>query len=89
MLALVAAVVFAQSTISLEVGKQKQDSATKAKYDSIMVRREERRDSIMARARVRDSVRKATRLAKRPAITPAIIASAFKDARAKDLEQRG
>ena len=85
MLALVAAVVFAQSSVSLQIGKDKQDSAAKAKNDSIMVRREERRDSVMAKARVRDSVRKARRLAKRPPITPAVLASAFKDAPARDL----
>jgi len=85
MLALLAAVVFAQSTIQLQIGKEKQDSAARARNDSIMVRREERRDSIMARARARDSARKAIRLAKRPPITPAVLASAFKDARARDL----
>ena len=85
MLALVAAVVFAQSTVSLQIGNDKKDSAAKAKNDSIMVRREERRDSIMAKARTRDSVRKAIRLAKRPPITPVILASAFRDARARDL----
>ena len=85
MIALIAAVVFAQSSVSLQIGKEKQDSAARAKQDSIMVRREERRDSIMAKARVRDSVRKAIRLAKRPAITPTVLASAFKDPRARDL----
>ncbi len=85
MLALLAAVVLAQSTISVQLGTQKQDSGARARNDSMMVRREERRDSIMARARARDSARKATRLAKRPPITPAVLASAFKDARARDL----
>ncbi|MEP6856869.1 MAG: ShlB/FhaC/HecB family hemolysin secretion/activation protein [Gemmatimonadales bacterium] len=86
MLSLVAAVVFAQTSMSIQLGgKEKQDSIAKAKNDSIMVRREERRDSIMTKARVRDSVRKANRLAKRPPITPAVLASAFKDAAARDL----
>jgi len=86
MLALVAAVVFAQTSVSLQIGgKEKADSAAKAKNDSVMVRREERRDSVMAKARVRDSVRKANRLAKRPPITPAVLASAFKDEAARDL----
>jgi len=85
MLALLAAIVFAQSTIQVQIGKEKQDSAARAKDDSIMARREERRDSIMARARARDSARKAIRLAKRPPITPAILATAFKDARAREL----
>ncbi|MFN2637489.1 MAG: hypothetical protein ABR585_10715 [Gemmatimonadaceae bacterium] len=85
MIALLAAVVFAQSTISVQLGKDKQDSVSRAKADSIAVRRQERRDSIMARARARDSSRRAFRLAKRPPITPATLASAFKDARARDL----
>jgi hypothetical protein len=85
MLALLAAIVFTQTSASIRIGKESQDSAARAKSDSIAVRREERRDSVMARARARDSARKATRLAKRPPITPAVLASAFKDARARDL----
>ena len=86
MLMLLAAVVFAQSTISVQIGtKDKPDSASKVRSDSIAARREARRDSILTRARARDSSRKAIRLAKRPPITPAILASAFKDARARDL----
>src|SRR5712671_192556 len=86
MLALVAAVVFAQTSVSLQIGgKEKADSAAKTKNDSVMMRREERRDSVMAKERVRDSVRKANRLAKRPPITPAVLASAFKDEAARDL----
>ena len=85
MIALVAAIVFAQSTLSVQLGKEKQDSASRAKSDSLSVIRQERRDSIMAKARARDSSRKAMRLAKRPPITPAVLASAFKDARARDL----
>jgi hypothetical protein len=85
MLALLAAIVFAQSSVTLQIGKTKEDSVALAKRDSIAVRREERRDSIMVKARVRDSVRKAIRLAKRPPVTPAILASAFKDPRARDL----
>ena len=85
MIALVAAIVFAQTTLSVQLGKEKQDSAAKAKNDSIMVRRDQRRDSLIARSRARDSVRKANRLARRPSITPAVEASAFKDARARDI----
>ena len=85
MFALLAAVVFAQSTVQLQIGNDKKDSATKAKSDSVAFRRDQRVDSLRARTRVRDSVRKAIRLAKRPAITPAILASAFKDAGARDL----
>ncbi|MDP9279145.1 MAG: hypothetical protein M3P00_06970, partial [Gemmatimonadota bacterium] len=85
MIALLAAIVLAQSTLSVQLGKEKQDSASRAKSDSLLVVRQERRDSIMAKARARDSSRKALRLAKRPPITPTVLASAFKDARARDL----
>jgi hypothetical protein len=85
MLALLAVVVFAQSHVSLQIGKDSQDSVAKAKRDSIAVRREERRDSMIAKARVRDSIRKAFRIARRPPVTPAVLASAFKDSRARDL----
>src|SRR6267143_2076476 len=85
MLALLAVVVFAQSHVSLQIGRDSQDSVAKAKRDSIAVRREERRDSMIAKARVRDSIRKAFRIARRPPVTPAVLASAFKDSRARDL----
>ena len=85
MFALVAAIVFAQSTLSVQLGKEKQDSVARAKSESLSVVRQERRDSVMSKARARDSVRKAARLAKRPPITPAVLASAFKDARARDI----
>jgi hypothetical protein len=85
MLTLLAAVVFAQSHVLLQVGTDKQDSVTRAKRDSIAVGREQRRDSLRARGRVRDSVRKEIRLAKQLPITPAVLASAFKDPRAREL----
>jgi len=85
MIALLAAVMFAQTSATIRIGNDKKDSLTRAKGDSIAAVREERRDSILARARTRDSARKALRLAKRPPITPAVLASAFKDARARDL----
>jgi hypothetical protein len=85
MLSLLAAIVFAQSSVTLQIGKDKQDSVARAKRDSIAYRRDERRDSMAAKARVRDSLRKAVRIAKRPPVTPAILASAFKDSRARDL----
>ena len=85
MLALLTAIVFAQSHVSLQVGKDNPDSVARAKRDSIAVRREERRDSMIAKARVRDSIRKAVRIARRPPVTPAVLASAFKDSRARDL----
>ncbi len=85
MLALLAVVVFAQSHVSLQIGKEKQDSIEKAKRDSIAIRREQRIDSMRARARVRDSVRKEIRLAKKLPVTPEVLATAFKDPRARDL----
>ena len=85
MLALLAAVVLAQSSVSLQLGKEAQDSIARAKRDSIAIRREQRVDSMRARARVRDSTRRERRLAARPPLTPAILASAFKDARAREL----
>jgi hypothetical protein len=85
MLSLLAAIVFAQSSVTLQLGKDKQDSVSKAKRDSIAFMRDERRDSLRAKERARDSVRKAVRLARRPPVTPAVLASAFKDSRARDL----
>src|ERR1700681_4084423 len=85
MLSFLAAIVFAQSSITLQVGKDRQDSVAKAKRDSIAFVRDEHRDSILAKQRVKDSVRKPLRLARRPQVTPAILASAFKDLGARDL----
>ena len=85
MLALLAAVVLAQSSVSLQIGKEAQDSIAKAKRDSIAIRREQRVDSMRARAKVRDSTRRERRLASRPPLTPAILASAYRDAGARNL----
>ncbi len=85
MLSLLAVIVLAQSSVTLRIGKEKQDSMARAKRDSIAYSRDERRDSMMAKARVRDSARKAIRIARRPPVTPAVLASAFKDPRARDL----
>src|SRR4029077_13689995 len=93
MLALLAAVVFAQSHAVISIGKDNQDSVARTradslavrKQDSIAVRREQRRDSLRARERNRDSVRSAIRLAKKLPITPAILMSAFKDPGAREL----
>jgi hypothetical protein len=84
-LSLLAAVVFAQTSATIQIGNDKQDSAAKAKRDSIAFVRDQRRDSLRTRALARDSARKATRLARRPRVTPAVLASAFKDSRARDL----
>jgi hypothetical protein len=82
MLALLAAVVFAQSA-SITIGGK--DSVDHAKRDSIAVRRDHERDSLRTRRIARDSVRKEVRLAKKLPITPAVMASAFRDSRARDL----
>jgi hypothetical protein len=85
MLALLAAVVFAQSHATLQVGGDNKDSVTRAKRDSVAVRRDFVRDSLRARARVRDSVRKEIRFTKKVPVTPALMASAFKDPRARAI----
>jgi len=85
MLALLAAVVFAQSHAVLQIGVDSKDSVSQAKKDSIAFRRDQVRDSLRARSRARDSVRNEIRLAKKLPITPAVLASAFKDPRARDL----
>ena len=83
MLALLAAALFAQTSATVRIGDApKVDSA---KADSIAHRRDVVRDSIRRHAGHRDSVRTAARIARRPALTPALIASAFKDTRARDL----
>ena len=83
MLVLLAAAMFAQTSASITIGgSPKVDSA---KIDSIAHRREVRRDSIRAHHQSRDSVRRAERIARRPRLTPALMASAFKDSRARDL----
>jgi hypothetical protein len=79
------AVIMLTQSVTLQIGKVKQDSIARARSDSIAIRREEWRDSMRVRNHVRDSVRKAVRLAHRPPVTPAIIASAFKDPAARDL----
>jgi hypothetical protein len=83
MLALLAAALFAQTSATIRIGDApKVDSA---KADSIAHARDLQRDSIRANRAQRDSARRASRMARRPALTPALLASAFKDARARDL----
>ena len=84
MLALLAAVVFAQSA-TVQVGNTKQDSVAAAKRDSISNRREVWRDSLRAVRHSRDSTRQATRLARKLPITPAVLATAFRDPAAREL----
>jgi hypothetical protein len=80
--------ILAQSTISIGVGKPS-DSAKatkKAISDSIRARREEVRDSVMnVVRRGGDSSDIRRRQAKLIPMTPALMASAFRDSRAKDL----
>ena len=84
MLALLAVALFAQTSGSITIGG-KPANADSAKADSIANRREVRRDSILKAEKARDSIRIGRRLARRPPLTPALLASAFKDARARDL----
>ena len=88
MLVLLAAAVFAQSSVTLQVGSTKQDSLEKARRDSIAYRRELRRDSLRVRRQVRDSVQQAARIRRQIPVTPALLASAFKDAPARELLTR-
>ena len=85
MLALIAVAVLAQSSISLQIGKEAQDSIAKQKRDSIAYRRELRVDSLRALRARKDSSRQEIRLARRLPTTPAVLASAFRDPGAREL----
>src|SRR5438105_6253737 len=85
MLALLAFAVFAQSSVTLQVGKDKQDSIARARTDSAAYRREQRRDSLRAHRQFRDSVQQQARIRRQIPVTPAVLATAFKDAPARDL----
>src|SRR2546423_4582939 len=85
MLALVAALVFAQSSATIQVGKERQDSIERARRDSVAIHREARRDSLHARAERRDSVQRLARIARQLPVTSAVLSSAFKDAPAREL----
>src|SRR5437762_9408363 len=82
---LAAAAIFAQSSVTLQAGKAKQDSIERVRRDSIAYRRELHRDSLRAHRQFRDSVQEQARIRRQIPVTPALIASAFKDAPAKDL----
>src|SRR3990170_4362391 len=83
MLVLLAAALFAQTSASIRIGgTPKVDSA---RADSIAHRREVWRDSLRAVRRQKDSARTVARMARRPKLTPALLASAFKDSRAREL----
>src|SRR6476620_2282637 len=92
MYALLTAIVFAQSSVTIGVGdKPKRDSARIAErnrqQDSSRYRWEVWRDSMIAArgSLSEDSVDRARRRAKQIALTPALLSSAFKDRRASDL----
>ncbi|MBA3646354.1 MAG: hypothetical protein H0W63_09270, partial [Gemmatimonadaceae bacterium] len=85
MLALVAVALFAQTSVSIGVGSKTTDSVKVAKIEA---RREAQRDSIRARRADRDSTRRKRREAKIIHVTPALLASAFRDAGARELLTR-
>jgi hypothetical protein len=83
MVALLAAVLFAQTSVIINVGgKAKTDSA---RADSVQLEREARRDSLRARRIRSDSIEHARRVAKRVPLTPARLATAFRDPGARTL----
>jgi hypothetical protein len=84
MIALLAAVVFAQSA-TMQIGQTNKDSLSKARRDSIAFQHQVRRDSLRAVRHSRDSARHDIRLARKLPVTPAVLASAFKDPAAREL----
>jgi hypothetical protein len=93
MLALLAAVVFAQTSVNIGIGNKPgtKDSAARAererKQDSARLRYEIWRDSLIAvRSKSNDdSADRARRRAKQIALTPELLRTAFRDPRARDL----
>ena len=91
MLALLTAIVFAQSSVSIGIGNKPnaKDSVARAererKQDSSRLRYEIWRDSIMAVRNTGDSADRARRRAKQIALTPEHLRTAFRDSRAADL----
>ncbi len=86
MIALLAVALFAQTSISINVGGHaKKDSVTAARDDSLQLDREGRMDSLRARRVRGDSLNKIRRLAKRIPLTPVLLASSFRDPRARAL----
>ncbi|MDQ3673183.1 MAG: hypothetical protein M3365_02265, partial [Gemmatimonadota bacterium] len=83
MLMLLAAALFAQTSATVRIGDAPRVDSARA--DSIAHARDLRRDSLRAERKERDSARTAARIARRPKLTPALLASAFKDARAREL----
>ena len=85
MIALLAALIFAQSSITIQVGNDKKQKQTDSAEVVAAAKREATRDSLRAKSKAKDSVRRESRLARRPAVTPAVLASSFRDSRARDL----
>ena len=87
MFALLTALVFAQSSVTINIGsKAKQpDSVAAKRRDSLELRHEFLRDSIRSVRTLRDSSRVLRRRAKLIPVTPALLASAFKDQQAAKL----
>jgi len=84
-IALLAALIFAQSSITIQVGNDKKQKQTDSAEVVAAAKREATRDSLRAKSKAKDSVRRESRLARRPAVTPAVLASSFRDSRARDL----
>src|SRR6266542_819682 len=82
MIGLIAAAVFVQTSITFHMG------TTKPGDTALAARREQRMDSAIAARARSDSTRKAKRAARLTPLTPALLASAFRDAGARDLLTR-
>jgi hypothetical protein len=86
MIALLAVALFAQTSITVNVGgKAKKDSASAAREDSIAIARDRRIDSLRDRRIRVDSLDRARRRARQIQLTPALLNSAFRDSRARAL----
>ena len=77
--------VFAQSQVSVQLGKTQKDSLDKARRDSIAEARYKRIDSLRTNRRMRDSVRQDIRARKQIPVTAAVLATAYKDVGAREL----
>ncbi|HMA20537.1 MAG TPA: hypothetical protein VKO87_07015, partial [Gemmatimonadaceae bacterium] len=87
---LAATVMFAQSSVTIGIGnKPKQTDSVRVeqerRQDSIRLRREVWRDSMIALRNKGDSADRARRRARQIALTPALLANAFKDPGARTL----
>ena len=91
MYALLTALVFAQSSVSITVGGEKKkpvDSVAAARKDSMAIRHEQQRDSLRAVRVKNDSTRVVRRRAQQIPVTSSLLASAFKDPGAASLLAR-